>query len=107
MVAANTTKKTEIPTVDFDAAAERIRTLNEQVIDQAKKQGNASLDAWEKALQTVVDFEKKATDASQLDFVKALTDAQEFGEVVRAAGAELVLHPRAQLGEHLVGHVGG
>lgn len=75
MVAANTTKKTEIPTVDFDAAAERIRTLNEQVIDQAKKQGNASLDAWEKALQTVVDFEKKAADASQLDFVKALTDA--------------------------------
>lgn len=77
MVAQNTTgtKNTEIPTVDFDAAADRIRGLNEQVIEQAKKQGNASLDAWEKALQTVVDFEQKAAGASQLDFVKALTDA--------------------------------
>jgi hypothetical protein len=73
MVAANT--KNELPKIDFDAAADRIRNLNEQVIDQAKKQGNASLDAWEKALQSVVDFEKKAADASQLDFVKALTDA--------------------------------
>lgn len=74
MVAANT-KKIETPAVDFEAAAERIRSLNEQVIEQAKKQGNASLDAWEKALQTVVDFEKKAAGATQLDFVKALADA--------------------------------
>ena len=70
-----TTAKTEIPTVDFEAAAERMRTLNDQVIEQAKKQGNASLDAWEKALKTVVDFEQKAAGASQLDFVKAITDA--------------------------------
>ncbi|WP_134323917.1 hypothetical protein [Cumulibacter soli] len=73
MVAANA--KNELPKIDFDAAAERIRSLNEQVIEQAKKQGNTSLDAWEKALQSVVDFEKKAADATQLDFVKALTDA--------------------------------
>lgn len=68
-------KNADLPTVDFEAAADRIRTLNEQVIEQAKKQGNATLDAWEKSLQTVVDFEKKAAGASQLDFVKALTDA--------------------------------
>ena len=74
MVAQNTTK-TEIPTVDFDAAADRIRGLNEKVIEQAKKQGNVSLDAWEKSLQALVDFEQKAAGASQLDFVKALTDA--------------------------------
>lgn len=74
MVAANTPKN-ELPKIDFDAAADRIRSLNEQVIEQAKKQGNVSLDAWEKALESVVDFEKKAADASQLDFVKALTDA--------------------------------
>ena len=75
MVAQNTTKKTEIPTVNFDAAADRIRGLNEKVIEQAKKQGNVSLDAWEKSLQALVDFEQKAAGASQLDFVKALTDA--------------------------------
>lgn len=72
---AATNAKNELPKIDFDAAAERIRNLNEQIIDQAKKQGNASLDAWEKALQGVVDFETKAADATQLDFVKALTDA--------------------------------
>lgn len=75
MVAADKNTKTELPKIDFDAAADRIRGLNEQVIEQAKKQGNTSLDAWEKALESVVDFEKKAADASQLDFVKALTDA--------------------------------
>lgn len=76
MVANNANNaKNELPKVDLDAAADRIRNLNEQVIEGAKKQGNASLDAWEKALQSVVDFEKKAADASQLEFVKALTDA--------------------------------
>lgn len=73
--ATNATKNTTIPTIDMDAASERIRQLNEQVIEQAKKQGNASLDAWEKALSTLVDFEKKAAGATQLDFVKALTEA--------------------------------
>ncbi|GAB3308905.1 hypothetical protein EK0264_08235 [Epidermidibacterium keratini] len=66
---------TTVPGVDFEAAAGRIRDLNEQVIEQAKKSGNVSLDAYEKALTSVLDFEKKAAGASQLDFVKALTDA--------------------------------
>ncbi len=75
MVASNTKNDTTVPGVDFEAAAERIRDLNEQVIEQAKKSGNVSLDAYEKALKGVLDFEKKAADASQLDFLKALTDA--------------------------------
>lgn len=72
---ASTKTASSVPGVDFDAAADRIRDLNEQVIEQAKKSGNVSIDAYEKALTSVLDFEKKIAGASQLDFVKALTDA--------------------------------
>lgn len=62
-------------TPDFEAAAERVRELNEKMIDAAKKSGNLSLDAYEKTLQGLVDFEEKAAGASQLDFVNALAKA--------------------------------
>lgn len=62
-------------TPDFEATAERVRELNEKMIDAAKKSGNLSLDAYEKTLQGLVDFEQKAAGASQLDFVNALAKA--------------------------------
>lgn len=62
-------------TPDFEAAAARVRDLNEKMIEAAKKSGNLSLDAYEKTLQGLVDFEEKAAGASQLDFVNALAKA--------------------------------
>ena len=60
---------------DLDATIARIRELNEKVIDAAKKSGNLSLDAYERTLEGLVDFERQVGDASQLDFVSALAKA--------------------------------
>lgn len=62
-------------TPDLDATAERVRELNEKMIEASKKSGNLSLDAYERTLQGLVDFEEKAASATQLDFVNALAKA--------------------------------
>lgn len=58
-----------------EAAAERIRELNERILTSAKQAGHVSLDAYEKALESLVDFEQKAAGATQLDWVSAVANA--------------------------------
>lgn len=60
---------------NFEESAERIRALNEKMIEAAKQSGTTSLDAYEKTLANLVDLEQKAADASQLDWVSALAKA--------------------------------
>lgn len=59
----------------IDQAAERIRELTEQFIDAAKKAGNVTLDAYERSLQSLVEFEQHAAGASQLDWVSSIAQA--------------------------------
>ena len=74
------TTKTAPPTetpfgADFGAyedAAQRIRDLNERIVESSKAAGLTTLDAYEKALTSIVDFEQKVAGASQLDWVTAL-----------------------------------
>ncbi len=68
---------TSAPTAAFDLpsveeATQRIRDLNERLIESSKSAGLVALDAYEKALQSLVDFEQKVASASQLDWVSAL-----------------------------------
>jgi hypothetical protein len=42
-----------------DDAVQRIRELNEQIIAAAKQTGRVSLDAYERALKDLLDFEQK------------------------------------------------
>ena len=56
----------------YEEAAERIRVLNERLITSAKAAGSTTLDAYEKALKSLVDFEEKVAGASQLEWVSAL-----------------------------------
>ncbi len=44
-------------------------------LTSAKQAGTVSLDAYEKALQSLVDFEQKAAGATQLDWVSAVANA--------------------------------
>jgi hypothetical protein len=60
----------ELPSVE--EATQRIRDLNERLIESSKSAGLVTLDAYEKALQSLVDFEEKVASASQLDWVSAL-----------------------------------
>ena len=69
--------KTSTPTTAFDLpsveeATQRIRDLNERLIESSKSAGLVALDAYEKALESLVDFEQKVASASQLDWVSAL-----------------------------------
>lgn len=69
---ATATNKTG--TSSFEETAKRIRELNEKLIQLAKESGQASLDTYEKALQSLFDFEKTAASHSQLDWVSALAN---------------------------------
>jgi hypothetical protein len=57
---------------DYEDAAQRIRDLNERIIESSKAAGRTTIDAYEKALTSIVDFEQKVAGASQLDWVSAL-----------------------------------
>jgi hypothetical protein len=75
MVANQSKPTTSSPGFDLgpvEEVADRIRQLNERLIESSKTAGTVALDAYEKALQSLVDFEDKVASASQLDWVSAL-----------------------------------
>ena len=66
---------TSLPTFDMgmaEAATDRIRELNERLIESSKSAGLVALEAYEKSLQSLVDFEEKVASATQLEWVSAL-----------------------------------
>jgi hypothetical protein len=68
------TSNTAGDTSAFEQTATRIRELNEKLIQLAKDSGQSSLDTYEKALQSLVDFEKSLASNSQLDWVTGLAN---------------------------------
>jgi hypothetical protein len=64
----------------------RVRQMNERLIESSKRNGRTSLDAYEKALRSMIDFQEKVADASQLDWVSALAATHsQFVQDVTAA----------------------
>ena len=55
-----------------EAEAERIRSLNQQVLARASAVGAGAVDGYEKALQDMADFETKIAGNSQLDWLQAV-----------------------------------
>jgi hypothetical protein len=68
------TKNSATGTSAFEETANRIRELNEKLIQLAKESGQSSLDTYEKALQSLIDFEKSVGSSSQLDWVTGLAN---------------------------------
>jgi predicted RNA-binding Zn ribbon-like protein len=69
------TKTTTPPAIDLGAVEEtaaRIRELNERLIESSKAAGLTTLDAYEKALASMLELEQKVAGATQLDWVGAL-----------------------------------
>ena len=62
--------------VDFEAATERIRGLNEKVLAAAKHTGNISLDTYEQTVNSLLDFSQKAADSTKVDWFSALAKSQ-------------------------------
>jgi hypothetical protein len=62
--------------IDFDANAERIRELNDKVLTAAKQTGAVSIDTYEQAVHTMLDFGQKAADSTKVDWISALAKSQ-------------------------------
>jgi hypothetical protein len=56
-------------------STERIRELNERIIDTSRKAGGAYLDSYEKVLKSIADFEERVGGSSQVEWVSAMAQA--------------------------------
>lgn len=63
---------TEDATGDLDAATERVRQLSEQVVAQAKENGLAWLEGYERVLKNMLDFEEQAAKSTGQEWVEQL-----------------------------------
>ena len=61
---------------ETEAAAERIRELNEQILEFGRKAGIQFLDAYESTLKTFADYQDKVADQSQVEWVASIARAQ-------------------------------
>lgn len=59
-----------------EATTERIRDLNEQILDAGKRAGGAYLDAYEKALQSIADYQEQVAKQTDVEWVSTVVDAQ-------------------------------
>jgi hypothetical protein len=75
---ANSTAQssTRAATGTVEAAADRIRELNERIIESSKKAGNRYLDIYEKALNSIAGYQEKVGERSQVDWVTTIVNAQ-------------------------------
>ena len=78
-----------------DETTERIRDFNERVIDAGKKAGGAYLDAYEKAAQSIVDYQEQVAKQTDVEWVSTIVDAQarftrELTKVYVSTGREFL-----------------
>jgi hypothetical protein len=79
----------------LEEAAERLRELNERIIDASKKSGRAYLTAYEANLKSLAEYQGKLAGSSEVDWVSALLNAQadftrEMARATAAQGQELL-----------------
>ena len=60
----------------FDAAAQRLRKLNEQIIEAAKDAGETALSSYEKALKTIAGSIERGPGKSDVEWISHLATAQ-------------------------------
>jgi hypothetical protein len=82
--------QTKIPNETLlEETADRVRELNERIVEGTRKAGNAYLDAYEKTLRGVADYEQKVAEASQVEWLETVLTAQAnfTREIARASTA--------------------
>jgi hypothetical protein len=75
-MATQTKRNTATADQNIEAAADRIRELNDRIIESGKKAGNVYLDAYEKTLHSIADFQEKFGNESQNEWVNTMSKAQ-------------------------------
>jgi hypothetical protein len=78
-----------------EETVERIRELNERIIDAGKKTGGAYLDAYEKALQSMADYQEQVAKQTDIEWISTIVDAQarftrELTKVFVSTGRDLL-----------------
>ncbi len=91
-MATQTKKKSEAA---YEETAERLRDLNERIIEAGRKAGTAYLDAYEKNLRSVADYETKVAESTPVDWMASLLNAQanfvrEVAKATTASGRDLL-----------------
>jgi uncharacterized Ntn-hydrolase superfamily protein len=91
MAKSTTTQSTEA----VEETVERIRELNEQILDAGKKAGGAYLNAYEKALQSIADYQEQVAKQTDVEWVSTIVDAQarftrELTKVFVGTGRDLL-----------------
>lgn len=87
--------KTEQTKNVAEDTTERIRELNERIVEASKKAGGAYLDTYEKALESIADYQETVAKRSDIDWVSTIVDAQakftrELTKVYISTGRALV-----------------
>jgi hypothetical protein len=60
------------PTGDLEAATRRVQELSEQVVSQAKQNGLAWLEGYERLLTSMLEFEEQAAKGTGADWATSL-----------------------------------
>ncbi|WP_018601287.1 hypothetical protein [Mycobacterium sp. 155] len=78
---------TNFDPASLDKTIAQIREMTEKLIESNRTAGRAALDAYEKALRSMVDFQERvARGGNQLDWISALASAHtKFVEDISAA----------------------
>jgi hypothetical protein len=63
-------------TESFEQAADRLRDLNERIIESSRKAGQSYVDAYEKTLTSIADFQDRIGKTSQVEWISTLAHAQ-------------------------------
>ena len=75
-MATQTKTRSNGATQDFEAAADRLRDLNERIIESSRKAGQSYIDAYEKTLTSIADFQDRIGKSSQIEWISTLAHAQ-------------------------------
>ena len=81
---------------EAEATAERLRDLNEQLLELGRKAGVSLLDAYESTAKTVADYQDKLADQTQVEWIASAARAQanltrEVSKVYANIGRELLV----------------
>ncbi len=86
---------TDIPADATRETVDRIRELNEGIVEAARKAGSSYLDAYERTLKTIADYQAKMAEATPIDWVQNVIEAQatftrEIGNLYASTAREFL-----------------
>jgi hypothetical protein len=70
---ASSTSKSSQP---VDETVERIRALNEQVLESGRQLGQGFLDAYEQTMRTFADFQQRSAEGTDTQWLSPIAKAQ-------------------------------